>query len=371
MLRDTFIKSLAKSNLQWRGEWYDGTSYIVNDLVENNGNVYIAKYDHDADSLNEPGIGTNWTAYWDLFIEGTSGTSGTSGSSGTSGIDGTSGSSGSSGTSGTSGINGLDGTSGSSGSSGTSGTSGSSGTSGINGLDGLDGTSGSSGSSGTSGTSGSSGTSGINGLDGTSGSSGSSGTSGTNGSSGSSGTSGTSGSSGTSGMTPRGAIYYFHDETSVSNLLLSQVPGELPESSIIKTLSNETILIDEWETLNGDPAIEVLPYGIWAFNLYSSINNIDGNTRFKIEVYNTSDSTAIIISESPEINSLIPQKYSWDVIQTKNVDFNTNDRLRVKIYAITDSTNNIDLTYYFEGNTKASYLTTPIFIGAAGTSDFW
>jgi hypothetical protein len=101
MLRDTIIKQATDSGLVWKGPWSDGTCYVVNDLVENNGNVYIAIADHCAALNNEPGVGVDWTLYWDLFIEGTAGTSGTSGSSGSSGTSGSSGSSGSSGTSGT------------------------------------------------------------------------------------------------------------------------------------------------------------------------------------------------------------------------------------------------------------------------------
>ena len=103
MLRDTLYQRAVDSGLQWEGPWQDGTCYVVNDLVENNGDAYISTVDHCATPDSEPGVGVNWTDYWDLFIEGTAGTSGTSGTSGSSGVSGTSGSSGSSGSSGTSG----------------------------------------------------------------------------------------------------------------------------------------------------------------------------------------------------------------------------------------------------------------------------
>jgi len=48
MLRDTIIKSAVDSGLTWRGPWFDGTSYVVNDLVENDGDVYICILDHIA-----------------------------------------------------------------------------------------------------------------------------------------------------------------------------------------------------------------------------------------------------------------------------------------------------------------------------------
>ena len=88
MLRDTIIRNLVDAGFDWKGQWLDGTTYVINDLVQNNGNVYICTAGHSADSTNEPGVGINWNLYWDLFISGTSGTSGSSGSSGTSGIGG-------------------------------------------------------------------------------------------------------------------------------------------------------------------------------------------------------------------------------------------------------------------------------------------
>jgi hypothetical protein len=157
-------------------EFYSTTSYAANDLVSNDGSIYMCSTAHVPEAGNEPGVGASWSDYWELWVS--SGTSGTS-------------SNGSSGTSGTSGVDGSHGTSGTSGSSGTNGSHGSSGTSG---------TDGSNGTSGTSGTSGSSGTSGTDGSHGTSGTSGTGGTSGTSGTGGSSGTSGNSGSSGTSGV---------------------------------------------------------------------------------------------------------------------------------------------------------------------------
>lgn len=102
----------------WKGDWADGTSYVIGDLVYDSttGNVYIAIQNHISSTTNQPGVGVDWETYWSVFSSsGTSGTSGTSGSSGTSGVDG---------------VDGVDGTSGSSGSSGTSGSSGSSGSSG-------------------------------------------------------------------------------------------------------------------------------------------------------------------------------------------------------------------------------------------------
>ena len=39
MLRDNIIRGGGggSTNIQWQGPWGDGTSYVINDLVENNG----------------------------------------------------------------------------------------------------------------------------------------------------------------------------------------------------------------------------------------------------------------------------------------------------------------------------------------------
>ncbi len=321
----------------------DGTSrtiFHVNDPVLNE----VLRYDDNIDKwVNSSGgaAGTSGTS-------GTSGATGTSGSSGTSGIDGTSGSSGTSG---------IDGTSGSSGTSGATGTSGSSGSSGSSGTSGATGTSGSSGSSGTSGATGTSGSSGTSGIDGTSGSSGSS------------GTSGSSGSSGTSGATPRGAMYFLHDETSASNFLLSRDPGDIPEVIITETNITSEVLIGTWDTITGDPDLEIMPAGIWEAKFYAAVSNAAGYTNLKFKVFKLEPggaTTLLAEGDSPDINSTTPALYTWDITQNVPVDFDTDDMIRLEVYV--DSTSNIDLDFYYEGTTRSSNLTTPIFMGGAGTS---
>jgi hypothetical protein len=83
MLRDNIIRSIASSSPQWQGAWADGTSYVVNDLVEYNGSVYIATANHIASSTNEPEVGSGWTNVWDLFVS-----AGADGAPGADGVDG-------------------------------------------------------------------------------------------------------------------------------------------------------------------------------------------------------------------------------------------------------------------------------------------
>lgn len=55
--------------INWRGAWQDGTSYIVNDIIQLNSVSYIAIVDNVASSSNEPGVGGSWQTYWDVFTE--------------------------------------------------------------------------------------------------------------------------------------------------------------------------------------------------------------------------------------------------------------------------------------------------------------
>jgi hypothetical protein len=81
MLRDNIIRGGGvTSNLVWKGPWGDSTSYIINDLVENDGDSYIAIAAHTSTFNDEPGVGVNWQLYWDLFVEG--------GQDGVDGVDG-------------------------------------------------------------------------------------------------------------------------------------------------------------------------------------------------------------------------------------------------------------------------------------------
>ena len=91
MLRDTVIRGGggSGSNLDWQGAWVDGSAYVVNDLVENNGSSYIAIQSHVATSATEPGVGGSWETVWDLMAQkGADGADGADGVDGTDGTDG-------------------------------------------------------------------------------------------------------------------------------------------------------------------------------------------------------------------------------------------------------------------------------------------
>lgn len=67
--------------LEWQGEWSSGVSYttqelpsaaptcggVYGDVVENGGTSYICVYDHTSSASDEPGVGINWTFYWEVL----------------------------------------------------------------------------------------------------------------------------------------------------------------------------------------------------------------------------------------------------------------------------------------------------------------
>ena len=85
MLRDNIIRGAGgTTDIQWKGPWGDSTSYIINDIVENDGDSYIAILNHVSTINDEPGVGVNWQLYWDLFVAG--GTDGIDGAPGADGV---------------------------------------------------------------------------------------------------------------------------------------------------------------------------------------------------------------------------------------------------------------------------------------------
>ncbi len=89
MLRDTMMRGIASGAFTWEGPWVDGTSYITNDIVENNGSSYIAIQDHISSPATEPGWGVSWETVWDIIVQkGDDGDPGQDGDPGPPGPDG-------------------------------------------------------------------------------------------------------------------------------------------------------------------------------------------------------------------------------------------------------------------------------------------
>jgi hypothetical protein len=137
----------------WEGPWLDATAYALNDCVENDGSGYVCTQAHTSDQVNdEPGVGTNWTDYWDLLVErGPQGFQGNQGNQGGQGSQGNQGNQGEVG----------EGTQGNQGDQGSQGDQGDQGNQGSQGSQGDQGNQGSQGNQGNQGTQGSQGNQGI------------------------------------------------------------------------------------------------------------------------------------------------------------------------------------------------------------------
>ena len=55
--------------INWKS-WAIGTAFTVGDGVSHNGTAYLVSADHTAAADNEPGVGANWTSYWDALTSG-------------------------------------------------------------------------------------------------------------------------------------------------------------------------------------------------------------------------------------------------------------------------------------------------------------
>lgn len=53
--------------LNWLGAWVTSTSYLVNQVVTNDGSSYICISNHTSAESDEPGFGNSWATYWDLM----------------------------------------------------------------------------------------------------------------------------------------------------------------------------------------------------------------------------------------------------------------------------------------------------------------
>lgn len=56
--------------LVWSGGWATATAYVVTEVVENGGSSYVCIQAHTSSANDEPGLGINWTTYWELVAAG-------------------------------------------------------------------------------------------------------------------------------------------------------------------------------------------------------------------------------------------------------------------------------------------------------------
>ena len=53
----------------WTGAWTSSKSYTLQDGASDNGSSYVCILAHTSASINEPGVGANWTTYWNLVSQ--------------------------------------------------------------------------------------------------------------------------------------------------------------------------------------------------------------------------------------------------------------------------------------------------------------
>lgn len=239
------------------------------------------------------------------------------------------------------------------------------------------GTSGTSGTSGSGGGGGGTGTSGTSGIDGTSGTSGTNSTSGTSGANGAMGIDGTSGTSGLNGISS-GQVYYFNQSISSTPppyKLIDVEPTGTGQATVVNNLTGlETgHLVSSFITSPSGLGFPVIPGGAQRFHLHFLKESINTNVEAYVEIQ-LADSSGTLIGPSIQssnqpigwIDGTSPAELTVDItLPSTYVD--PTYRMVVRIYLDNLDSPARTVTWYTEGNTNYSYVTTTV--GAvAGTS---
>ena len=202
------------------------------------------------------------------------------------------------------------------------------------------------------------------------------------GSSGSSGTSGTSGTSGRDGISA-GRIYYFNQSvTQTPSRYKDLSTGSTTTSEVIITsavTSSSTVLISEFIT--DELGFDLIPGGVQTFHLHMLLPqaNADMTAYCTLELANsggTGYGTILTTNEAqiPWIDSTTPVEVYPNIIFPNTV-IKSSDRMIVKIYVKNLDTTSHNISWYTEGNTNYSFVTTTVGVvgndgssGSSGTS---
>jgi len=256
-----------------------------------------------------------------------------------------------------------------------SGQTGSTGPQGPTGIQGFTGPQGFTGNQGPTGPQG------FTGIQGITGSQGFTGPQGQTGSTGSQGVTGPQGLVGTNGISG-GQTYYLNYSLTASSILGSPAykqfspiatnTGEVSFNSG-SIAAGATATFGPFVTDSGVPGITSIPAGIWTLFVHALA---DGTTTFNFSaaIYKVVDTTEILLfstDSTPSVANTTSQMFISDGFYA-GTTMSTSDRLLVIVFALTTSVSPRQLTFYTEGNTRYSYLTTPLsisgFTGPQGTT---
>jgi hypothetical protein len=320
------IGATGPSTFIFRGEWNDTDSYAANDVVAYLGSTYSA-ITSNTNTLPTDG------EYWVLIIsKGPTGAAGLTGPTGPTGPTGETGETGATGTTGP---------------TGPTGETGETGPQGIQGDSGATGIQGDTGPTGPTGPTGSQGVTGPTGLQ---------------------------------GVSAAGRVYYFQSSASdispyeeLTPEVSSLAEDQMSNASAATSTSGERFIAG-WVTSPGDPNVILLPAGEFTWRLWLNINDTDAVTTFVARVYkvdptNSNAETELFNYTTPEVNATTPTLFQIAQYIQEGYVLKETDRLLMKLFVQTTSTNNIFGTVTHDGVNRQSSVITSItqgFLGSTG-----
>jgi len=188
------------------------------------------------------------------------------------------------------------------------------------------------------------------------------------------GPTGTTGATGGSG----GQLLYFDHLASPDipkHEILNLIPAGNPEADETVTVKTGLgqVLIDNYTTNIGYPALTEIPAGLWRFRSFHYVSGASGITNVVFKVYNrtaTGTETLLFTVTSDDINTLTVDEYLTSYVTTTAYKVSSTDRIVCKIYGQSDHSSNIIFHFVYDGSIHTSHIQSPLDISPATTLTF-
>lgn len=161
--------------------------------------------------------------------------------------------------------------------------------------------------------------------------------------------------------------YYFSSDTNdvggYESILRQPSLNTEDDDSITLNSGDGEVLIDSYVTIQDDPGVIEIPAGLWSFRMFHYVDNAGGVTQFRYRVYkrNTGGTeTELFNALSQEVDALTVTEYVTDYTLTSKITLLADDRIVVKVYALTSSAADRTAHLVYEGNTNVSRVISTI-----------
>ena len=121
------------------------------------------------------------------------------------------------------------------------------------------------------------------------------------------------------------------------------------------------LLIDSYATESGNPGVTSWPAGNWIFHVHGTVDSNTGVTQILARVYSRTvgGTETLLFSATSDEMDTANNEYQFNAYETAFAVGQT-DRLVIKFYATTTSAAARTVRIYYQGQTQASYVGTPI-----------